>query len=52
MSPVTIKEAPVSEPYEGRQIVGLDLHRRSDGVVRTTEAGERLETVRSHNDRE
>jgi transposase len=42
----------VSEAYEGRQIVGMDLHRRRSVLVRMTEAGERLETVRISNDPE
>jgi transposase len=42
----------VSESYEGKQIVGMDLHRRRSVLVRMTEAGERLETVRISNDRE
>ena len=36
----------MSESYEGRQIVGMDLHRRRSVLVRMTESGERLETVR------
>jgi transposase len=36
--------------YDGRQIVGIDLHRRRSVLVRMTEAGERLETVRIDND--
>jgi transposase len=40
----------VSESYEGRQIVGIDLHRRRSVLVRMTETGERLETVRISND--
>ena len=40
----------MSEWYEGRQIVGMDLHRRRSVLVRMTEAGERLETVRISND--
>jgi hypothetical protein len=42
----------VSEGYVGRQYVGVDLHRRRSVLVRMTEAGERLETVRIVNDRE
>jgi len=42
----------VNEPYAGRQIVGFDLHRRRSVLVRMTEAGERLETVRISNDPE
>jgi transposase len=40
----------VSESYEGKQIVGIDLHRRRSVLVRKTEAGETLETVRISND--
>jgi transposase len=42
----------VSESYEGRQIVGMDLHRRRSVLVRMTETGEALETVRISNDPE
>ena len=42
----------MSESYEGRQIVGMDLHRRRSVLVRMTEEGERLETVRISNDPE
>ena len=38
--------------YEGRQIVGMDLHRRRSVLVRMTETGEQLETVRISNDPE
>jgi transposase len=40
----------VSGAYEGQQIVGIDLHRRRSVLVRMTETGERLETVRITND--
>src|ERR671916_2256528 len=46
------REAPVSEEYSGRQIVGIDLHRRRSVLVRMTEAGDVLETVRISNDPE
>src|SRR5215211_6076325 len=46
------KEAPVSEQYAGPQIVGMDLHRRRSVLVRMTETGEHLETVRISNDPE
>ncbi|MCW3844204.1 IS110 family transposase [Micromonospora yasonensis] len=36
--------------YDGRQIVGIDLHRRRSVIVRMSEAGEKLETVRIDND--
>ena len=42
----------MSESYEGRQIVGIDLHRRRSVLVRKTEMGETLETVRISNDPE
>jgi hypothetical protein len=42
----------VSEQYAGRQIVGMDLHRRRSVLVRMTDTGERLETVRISNDPE
>jgi transposase len=40
----------VSGAYEGRQIVGMDLHRRRSVLVRMTETGEHLETARIAND--
>jgi transposase len=42
----------VDGAYEGRQIVGMDLHRRRSVLVRMTETGEHLETVRISNDPE
>jgi transposase len=36
--------------YAGQQFVGIDLHRRRSVFVRTTDAGEVLETVRIVND--
>jgi transposase len=42
----------VSESYEGQQIVGMDLHRRRSVLVRMTETGQQLETVRISNDPE
>jgi hypothetical protein len=42
----------VSELYLGRQFVGMDLHRRRSVLVRMTETGEHLETVRILNDRD
>jgi transposase len=38
------------DEYDGRQFVGIDLHRRRSVIVRMSEAGERLETVRIDND--
>ena len=52
LTSISTKEALVSEDYDGRQYVGMDLHRRRSVLVRMTEAGERLETVRIVNDRE
>jgi transposase len=46
------KEALVSEQYAGKQIVGMDLHRRRSVLVRMTETGEHLETVRISSDPE
>ncbi len=40
----------MSEAYAGRQIVGIDVHRRRSVLVRMTEAGQTLETVRISND--
>ena len=42
----TTKQAPVSGVYSGRQFVGMHLHRRRSVLVRMTESGEHLETVR------
>lgn len=36
--------------YDGKQFVGIDLHRRRSVIVRMTETGQRLETVRILND--
>jgi hypothetical protein len=38
------------EAYDGRQFVGIDLHRRRSVIVRSTETGQRLESVRIVND--
>jgi transposase len=38
------------EGYDGRQFVGIDLHRRRSVIVRMTDTGERLEAVRIDND--
>ena len=35
----------MSERYEGRQVVGIDLHRRRSVIVRMTGTGTPLETV-------
>ncbi len=42
----------MSGSYAGPQIVGMDLHRRRSVLVRMTETGEHLETVRISNDPE
>ena len=42
----------MSAAYSGRQFVGIDLHRRRSVIVRMTETGERLKTVRILNDRD
>ena len=42
----------MSELYSGRQFVGMDLHRRRSVLVRMTESGRHLETVRISNDPE
>ena len=36
--------------YDGRQIVGMDLHRRRSVIVRMAENGERLGSARIDND--
>jgi hypothetical protein len=36
--------------YDGRQAVGIDLHRRRSVLVRMTQTGERLAAVRIDND--
>ena len=42
----------MSGAYEEGQIVGMDLHRRRSVLVRMSETGETLETVRISNDPE
>jgi transposase len=39
----------MTEAYDGRQVVGMDLHRRRSVLVRMTEDGRRLGTVRITN---
>jgi hypothetical protein len=46
----TTKKAHVSERHDGRQIVGLDLHRHRTVMVPMTAEGERLEVARFPND--
>ena len=38
------------DKYDGQQVVGIDLHRRRTVIVRMTQAGEHLDTVRIDND--
>jgi len=40
----------VSESYEGKQRVGIDVHRRRSVLVRMSETGEKLEATRISND--
>jgi len=39
----------MTEAYDGRQVVGMDLHRRRSVLVRMTMDGRKLETVRIEN---
>ncbi len=39
----------MTEAYDGRQVVGMDLHRRRSVLVRMTADGRKLETVRIEN---
>ena len=39
----------MTEAYDGRQVVGMDLHRHRSVLVRMTEDGRKLETVRINN---
>jgi transposase len=39
----------MTESYDGRQVVGMDLHRRRSVLVRMTEDGRKLETARIEN---
>ncbi len=39
----------MTEAYDGRQVVGMDLHRRRSVIVRMTGDGRKLETVRITN---
>ena len=38
------------DEYDGRQFVGIDLHRQRSVIVRQTSTGERLSAVRIVND--
>jgi hypothetical protein len=39
----------MSEAYDGRRVVGMDLHRRRSVLVRMTADGRKLETARITN---
>jgi len=39
----------MTEAYNGRQVAGMDLHRRRSVLVRMTMDGRKLETVRIEN---
>src|SRR5258705_11025214 len=43
------REAPMETAYDGRQVVGMDLHRRRSVLVRMTEDGRRLGMARITN---
>src|SRR2546425_100117 len=44
-----VREAPMETAYDGRQVVGMDLHRRRSVLVRMTEDGRRLGAARITN---
>src|SRR5262245_3817772 len=44
-----LREALMDSGYDGRQVVGMDLHRRRSVLVRMTEDGRRLGTARITN---
>src|SRR5437764_921576 len=48
-SPPGNRRPTMTEAYDGRQVVGIDLHRRRSVLVRMTEDGRKLETVRIEN---
>src|SRR6201981_1756431 len=48
-SPPGNRRPTMTEAYDGRQVVGIDLHRRRSVIVRMTEDGRKLETVRITN---
>src|SRR6266496_1768154 len=48
-SPPGNREAPMETAYDGRQVVGMDLHRRRSVLVRMTEDGRRLGVARITN---
>src|SRR6476646_9692842 len=47
--PTRCRRPPVNE-YDGKQFVGIDLHRSHSVIVRQTSTGERLSAVRIVND--
>src|SRR5437667_951656 len=49
LSPPGNREAPMETAYDGRQVVGMDLHRRRSVLVRMTEDGRRLGVARITN---
>src|SRR6266516_3532570 len=48
-SPPGNRRPTMTEAYDGRQVVGMDLHRRRSVLVRLTGDGRKLETVRINN---
>src|SRR5437588_214540 len=48
-SPPGNRRPTMTEGYDGRQVVGMDLHRRRSVLVRMTGDGRKLETVRIEN---
>src|SRR5215468_7904218 len=44
------RRRPLVDDYDGPQVVGVDLHRRRSVIVRMTQAGQVLDTVRIDND--
>src|ERR1700759_2582779 len=45
----TRQGGPMTAAYDGRQVVGMDLHRCRSVLVRMTEDGRKLETARIAN---
>src|ERR1700752_3966569 len=48
-SPPGNRRPTMTEAYDGRQVVGMDLHRRRSVLVRMTADGKKLETARITN---
>src|SRR5881398_3409187 len=48
-SPPGNRRPTMTEAYDGRQVVGMDLHRRRSVLVRMTADGRKLETARITN---